>query len=152
MHADVTLLGRLGADPEIRYTKGNQPQAVTSFSLAVDKPKRDEEPDWWRVTLWGDLAEFAANSLAKGCRVMIQGRPSLEEWEDANGGRHAKLGVTARVLRVVDWAQQEEPAEPEADSPAHSEAPPPSRRPTAPPCPSPAQGQRRYRSSDAGRR
>lgn len=149
MHANVTILGRLGHDPEIRYTKQSPPQAVTNFSVAVDRPNKEEDADWWRVTVWGDQAEFAANHLAKGCRVLIEGRPGLDEWTDDNGGHHARLGVTARAVRVIDWAETEAASE---DSAAPDEAPPGAGPQPPPPQPQTAARTGRYRPASAGRR
>ena len=132
MLSQVTLMGRLGADSELRYTPSGQ--AVCEFSLAV-QPYGQEEPDWWRVTCWEKQAEFAANHLAKGCRCLVIGTPRLEEWTDKEGGHHAKLAATARTIQAIDWA-----ADAAADEEAASPEPPPAPRPApaSRPAPRPA--------------
>jgi single-strand DNA-binding protein len=73
----ITLVGNLGADPEMRYTPNGQ--AVTNFSLATNKTyKKDgenvKETKWWRVSCWGQRAETANQYLKKGSKVLIEGR------------------------------------------------------------------------------
>jgi single-strand DNA-binding protein len=114
MHSSASLMGRLGSDPDIKYTSNGE--AVCNVSVAVDQYDREAEPDWWRLTLWGKQAEFAATYLAKGCRVYVEGRPGLDEWEGEDGGHHAKLALTVRTIKAIDWAEGDGwPAEPEAD-------------------------------------
>lgn len=105
MHANANLLGRLGQDPELRYTQSGK--AVCNLSLAVDQFDREADPDWWKLTLWEKQAEFAATHLAKGARVFVEGRPGMEEWEDGDGGHHAKLSLSVRTLQVIDWADDD---------------------------------------------
>lgn len=65
----VFLMGRLAADPELRYTTGGA--AVATFTLAVDRPKykdKEQETDWPQIIAWRQKAEFAANYLTKGGR------------------------------------------------------------------------------------
>lgn len=82
----VNLIGRLGADPELRHTpKGT---AVTEINLAVDDGwGENKKTAWIGVTIWGATAELAARALRKGDRVGINGRLSQEEWEDKNTGK-----------------------------------------------------------------
>lgn len=107
MLSTVTLMGRLGHDPELRYTKGDPAHAVVNLSVAV-QPYGQEEADWWTVTCWDQQAEFAAHHLAKGGRVLVIGQPRLEEWEGEDGSHHTRLACTARTLQVIDWAESEE--------------------------------------------
>lgn len=84
------LIGRLGRDPELKYTAGGQ--AVCSLSVATDEsyyPKdggqKVEQTEWHRVTLWGKTAETAANYLAKGRLVYVEGRIKTRKWQDKDG-------------------------------------------------------------------
>ena len=120
MLSQVTLMGRLGQDPELRYTKSNPAQAVCTFSLAV-QPYGQEEPEWWRVTCWGQQAEFAANNLAQGGRVLVIGTPSLDRWEGRDGAARADLSCNCRTLQAIDRAAA---GEEEAERPAEAASPP----------------------------
>lgn len=126
MRATVILLGRLGGDPELRITIAGT--AVCNFSIAIDKEgEKDAPPDWWKVTCWEKTAEFCANNLAKGCRVLVEGRPGLEEWEGKDGTPYAKLAVVARSVQAIDWAsdtgQEEKPGRKQAAKAPATKAP-----------------------------
>jgi single-strand DNA-binding protein len=122
MHATAHLLGRLGGDPELRYTPAGK--AVCSFSLAVDRQGKDEVADWWSVTLWEKQAEFAANNLKKGGRVLVEGRPCLNTWTNERGEKNSRLALSARTLQVIDWAETTRPASGEASSASGSQQAP----------------------------
>lgn len=85
----VILIGRLGADPELKYTPSGQ--AVANFNLATDDSYKDkdgkkiEQTDWHRVTSWGKLAEICGQYLKKGSQVMIEGKIKTRSYEDKNG-------------------------------------------------------------------
>ena len=72
------IIGNLGRDPEMRYTANGQ--AVTQFTVAVNRNYRDsnnewkEETEWFRVVAWGPLAERTAEYLRKGRKVYVEGR------------------------------------------------------------------------------
>ncbi|MBO9484264.1 single-stranded DNA-binding protein [Salinisphaera sp. G21_0] len=84
----VTLIGRLGRDPDCKATANGD--AVTILSLATEESwKKDGQKqtrtDWHRVVLYGKTAELAAQYLAKGHRVMIEGQLQTRKWQDQNG-------------------------------------------------------------------
>lgn len=118
MYSQVSLMGRLGQEPQLTYVKGDV--AVCSFSVAV-QPTKDSPTDWWKVTTWREQAEFAANHLTKGGRVMIVGDPRLDEWDDEKG-HHARLAVTARTLKVIDWADDPEEVDGKGEAGSQQEA------------------------------
>src|SRR5579862_9978643 len=80
------LVGRLGRDPETRFTSGGQ--AVANFTLATDETfkdrsgERQKRTEWHRIVLWGKLAEIAQQYLKKGQLVYIEGRIQSRQWED----------------------------------------------------------------------
>ncbi len=80
----VILVGRLGRDPETRYTGGGQ--AVANFSVATDETYKDrngerqKRTEWHRITVWGKQAEIAQQYLKKGSLVFIEGRIQSREW------------------------------------------------------------------------
>jgi len=74
----ITISGRLGSDPEMRYTQAGK--AVASFRVACNRAQKDE-CDWFSVTCWEKQAEFASNYLRKGREVTIQGRMQSRQYE-----------------------------------------------------------------------
>lgn len=86
---EVTLIGRLGKDPELKYTPAGKP--VCELSVATGKQWKDqqgqkqERTEWHRVKVWGPAAEHCANYLSKGSRVMVRGEIQTRSWEDQEG-------------------------------------------------------------------
>lgn len=118
MFNQITLVGNVGQDPEMRYTPSGQP--VTSFSLAVNKSwvgadgQRQDKTLWFRVTCWRKLAETVSQYVKKGSKVLVVGE--IEEarpWTDKDGNNRASLDVTASAVRFLDSKPQAE-AMPEA--------------------------------------
>lgn len=82
------ICGRLGQDPEVRYTRGNT--AVATLSVATQKTfKRNnekvEKAEWHRVVAWGKLAEICDSYMNKGDRVLVEGEIETQKWTDNNG-------------------------------------------------------------------
>jgi len=97
------LIGRLGQDPEMRYTP--EGQAVSKFSLATDRPAKpgtQSEPDWHSVVCWRKLAEFAGQHLSKGRLVFVAGRLTYRSWEGKDGQRHRATEIVASELIPLD--------------------------------------------------
>src|SRR5690348_7384003 len=97
------IIGNLGADPEMRYTPNGRP--VTQFNVAVNQSTKNqqtgewvEETDWFRVSVWGDRAERAAENLRKGNRVFVEGRFKTREFEGRDGQKRTSLEITADSL------------------------------------------------------
>jgi single-strand DNA-binding protein len=96
----VMIIGNLGRDPEMRYTPTGRP--VTQFSVAVNQSTKNqqtgewiEETDWFRVSVFGDRAERAAEQLRKGNRVFVEGRFRTREFEGQDGQKRTSLDITA---------------------------------------------------------
>ncbi len=96
----VMFIGNLGRDPEMRYTPTGKP--VTQFSVAVNQSTKNqqtgewtEETDWFRVSVFGDRAERAAEQLRKGNRVFVEGRFRTREFEGQDGQKRTSLDLTA---------------------------------------------------------
>ena len=97
----VMIIGNLGRDPEMRYTPNGR--QVTEFSVAVTHRGRDaatgewadQGTDWFRVTIWGDRAERAAEEFRKGNRVFVEGRFRTREYDAKDGTRRTSLEITA---------------------------------------------------------
>ena len=85
------LVGRLGRDPETRFTSGGQ--AVANFTLATDETfkdragERQKRTEWHRIVLWGKLAEITQQYLKKGMLVYVEGRIQTRQWEDKRDGQ-----------------------------------------------------------------
>ncbi len=97
------LIGRLGQDPEMRYT--SEGQAVSKFSLATDRPAKpgtQSDPDWHSVVCWQKLAEFAGQHLTKGRLVFVAGRLTYRSWEGKDGQRHRATEIVASELIPLD--------------------------------------------------
>ena len=99
----VTLLGNLGADPDVKKTAGGQ--SMTLFNLATSNAwtnkegQRQEHTEWHRIVVWGKLAETCAEYLSKGRKVYIEGRLQTRSWEDdKNQKRYATEIVASQVL------------------------------------------------------
>jgi single-strand DNA-binding protein len=101
---EMTIVGSLGRDPELRFTQGSR--ALCSITVAVGHRYKSgdqwkEETSWVDVTVWGDLGEHVAASCSKGTRVIIKGRIRQEEWEDKETKKkRTKLGLVADFVGV----------------------------------------------------
>lgn len=101
----VILVGRLGRDPETRYTSAGQ--AVCNFSLATDETfkdragERQKRTEWHRITVWSKLAEISQQYLKKGSLVYIEGRIQSREWTDKEGNKRTSHDIVANVMRML---------------------------------------------------
>ena len=109
----VMIIGNLGADPEMRYTPSGRP--VTQFNVAVNQSTKNqqtgewnEETDWFRVSVWGDRAERAAENLRKGNKVFVEGRFKTREFEGRDGQKRTSLELTADSLVNLEKRPREE--------------------------------------------
>lgn len=95
----VTLLGNLGADPELRMTQGGQAvlhlRIATSESYLDRNKVRQERTEWHRVSLWGNRAEALGKILAKGERVLVEGRLQTRSYDDKDGRKVYQTEVVA---------------------------------------------------------
>ena len=102
----VTLVGRLGKDPETRYTPSGQ--AVCNFSLATDESFKDRSgqrqtrTEWHRIVMWGKLAEIAQQYLKKGSLVYLEGRIQSRQWEDKRDGqKKTSYEIVANGMKML---------------------------------------------------
>ena len=98
----VELLGRVGMDPEMRYTQGGT--AVTHLRLATDRVRRggDMETDWHSIVVWDKLAEAVANYVEKGQRLYVSGRLVQNTWEEEDGQRRHRTEIHAQEVVFLD--------------------------------------------------
>jgi single-strand DNA-binding protein len=122
----VILIGRLGGDPEIRYT--NTGTAVANFSLATStnwtnkEGEREERTEWHRVVAFARLGEICGEYLSKGKQVYVEGRLQTRSWEDKDGNRRKTTEVVALQLQMLgspsgDRPPVEEDVEPREGEP-----------------------------------
>ena len=113
MYQQITLIGNLGRDPEMRYTPSGV--AVTNFSVATSRSwtgqdgQRQDKTVWFRVAAWDRQAETCNQYLTKGQRVLVVGE--LEEpstWTDREGNTRASLEVRARTVRFLNSRAENE--------------------------------------------
>jgi single-strand DNA-binding protein len=113
----VQIIGRLGRDPEMRYTPKGAP--VARFSVAVDhtwsnaEGQRQTETDWFSIEVWNKLAEICQKYLRKGRLVYIEGRLHTDRWQDEKGETQYLTKVIAHEMQMLD----RKPDEPEGAEP-----------------------------------
>jgi single-strand DNA-binding protein len=101
----VMIIGRLGKDPEMRYTPSGRP--VTNFSVATSRSwntsdgERRTETEWFNVVAWGSLAEICNQYLVKGQQVYVEGRLQSRSWEDSEGKRHSAVEIVANEMIML---------------------------------------------------
>ena len=109
----VMIIGNLGRDPEMRYTPSGRP--VTQFNVAVNQSTKNQQTgewveatDWFRISVWGDRAERAAENLRKGNRVFVEGRFKTREFEGRDGQKRTSLEITADSLVNLEKRNRED--------------------------------------------
>jgi single-strand DNA-binding protein len=109
MYNKTVLIGRLGADPEIRYTP--QQKAIANLSVATTESWRDksgerqERTEWHRVVLFGKLAEIASNHLKKGALVLLEGPIRTRKWQNSEGKDQYTTEIHADVMKMLGSKQ-----------------------------------------------
>ena len=101
----ITVLGRLTKDPDVRYTPSQK--VVCSFTLAVPREFRnpetnERETDFIPVVVWGKTAELCGNSLAKGHRLLVEGRLQIREFTGKDGQRRWITEIIARSVEFIE--------------------------------------------------
>lgn len=100
------LIGRLGADPEIKYTTDGL--MITSFRIATtEKWKDNEKTEWHRIITFKKLAEICGSYLKKGSLVYITGRIQTRSWEDKEGVKRYQTEIIANTMKMLDSRKQE---------------------------------------------
>lgn len=97
----VILMGRLTRDPEQRTTTTGK--TIASFSIAVDRGGQDDQADFFNVTAWEKLGDLVMQYLAKGRRVLVQGRLRQDTWDDKETGKkQSRIEVVATDVTFLD--------------------------------------------------
>lgn len=101
----VILIGRLGKDPEVKYTPSGTP--VAKFTLATDEVFKDrsgeqqKRTEWHSIVAWSKLAEICGQYLVKGKQVYIEGSIRSRQWEDQAGNKRTSYDIIAREMKML---------------------------------------------------
>jgi single-strand DNA-binding protein len=101
----VILVGRLGQNPEVRYTPSGA--AVANFSLATNETwmdksgQKQERTEWHRIVVWGKLAELCGQYLQKGRQAYVEGRLQTRQWQDKDGQTKYTTEVQAQTVQFL---------------------------------------------------
>ncbi|HXH76123.1 MAG TPA: single-stranded DNA-binding protein [Bacteriovoracaceae bacterium] len=124
----VILLGRLGQDPELKYTPGGS--AVCNFSMATteawtDKQgQKQEKTEWHRIVVWGKLAELCNQYLAKGRQAFLEGRLQTRSWDDKEGHKRYTTEILATTVQFIGGATASQGSQQTDSSNSYNQAPP----------------------------
>lgn len=105
---NVTLIGRLTRDPEVRYTSGSQ-MAVARFSIAIDRPVRnggEKQTDFPSIVVFGKQAENCERFLTKGRLVGIEGRIQTGSYTNKDGNKVYTTDVVANRVEFLEWGDR----------------------------------------------
>lgn len=123
----VILVGRLGADPEVRYTSGGT--AVAKFNLATSETYKDKEggkqekTEWHRVVAFGKLGEICGEYLSKGKQVYVEGKLQTNSWEDKDGNKRYTTEVNIANMVMLGSGEGGAPKEFSSSAQSHSSGP-----------------------------
>lgn len=101
----VLLIGRLGGDPEVRYTSNGG--AVANFTLATNESwtdksgQKQERTEWHRVVVWGKLGELCGQYLSKGRQAYVEGRLQTRDWTDKDGNKRYTTEIVAQNVQFL---------------------------------------------------
>lgn len=115
----IVVQGRLGRDPELRYTQNQIP--VASFSLAVERDMADQQTgqratDWIDVVAWRKTAEFASKYFRQGQMCVVSGRLQIRDWTDRDGNKRKQAEIMAQNLYFAGPKQDGEGQSGRSDS------------------------------------
>lgn len=113
---EARILGRLGADPEIRYT--NTGTAVASFNVATTERWKGQDglqdkTEWHKCTAWGKTGELISEHFSKGMRIYCQGRIETRKWQDQQNNDRYTTEIIVKEFKFVDPKNQSGQSEPE---------------------------------------
>lgn len=116
------LIGRLGKDPDIRYTPDGT--MVTTFRIATDEQWKDkngekvQKTEWHQIVTYRKLAEICGNYLVKGKLVFIEGRIQTRSWEDKEGIKRYTTEIVASDMKMLDSKGQNKADESSINAPS----------------------------------
>ncbi|MDY7019994.1 MAG: single-stranded DNA-binding protein [Cyanobacteriota bacterium] len=105
----VTLVGRAGRDPEVKYFESGS--VVCNLTLAVNRLRKNEDPDWFNLEIWDKTAEIAANYVRKGSLIGVKGSLKFDYWDDrATGVKRSKPVIRVYQLDLLGSKRDNESA------------------------------------------
>jgi single-strand DNA-binding protein len=118
----LQIIGRLGKDPEMRFTPNGAP--VATFSVAVGRSWKDaqgelkEETEWFSVVVWNKLAEICNQYLSKGARAYFEGRLQTRSWDDTvSGEKKYRTEMVAEDMIILDSRRKDDDEAPSRPAP-----------------------------------
>ncbi len=115
----VILMGRMTAEPELRYTTSNTP--VCSFTLAVERDYKDsegnKETDFIKCQSWRNSAEFVSKYFSKGQQIVVAGRIQTRTWDDQEGKKHYATEVVVDNVYFAGSSKKNEQSAEQQESP-----------------------------------
>lgn len=106
----VMLIGRLGKDPEVRYTSDGT--TVANFTMATSEEWKDkntgekqERTEWHKIVAWRRLGEICGEYLRKGSQIYIEGKLQTRSWEDRDGNKRYTTEIVANTMQMLDSAK-----------------------------------------------
>lgn len=115
----VMMIGRVGRDPEMRYTPSGRP--VTTFSIGTSRSwntsegEKRTETEWFNVVAWSNLAEICKQYLVRDRLVYIEGRLQTRHWEDQEGQKHTATEIVASEMIMLDDRRDVNQASPDPE-------------------------------------
>nr|BFD62648.1 hypothetical protein BdHM001_13290 [Bdellovibrio sp. HM001] len=106
----VILVGRLGADPEVKAIGSGSTVARLNLATSetwVKDGQRQERTEWHRITVWGKLAEICGKHLSKGRQVYVEGKLQTRQWEDQQGQKRFTTEIVASTVQFLGGATGE---------------------------------------------
>jgi len=117
----VILIGRLGANPEVRYLPQNE-RAVARFNIATNErffvqgAENKDRTEWHRIVSWGKLAEFCEKFLTQGMQICVEGKLRTRSWQDREGNKRSTTEVEAQNIIMLSRRDEKESPGPESSS------------------------------------
>ena len=109
---NVIIVGRAGADAEIRYFDSGKAKASVSLAVNRYRAKGEDITDWFRVDFWERDAEIAAEYIKKGTQLLIEGRVSVNRWKDQSSGEERELySIVCTSFRLLGSKKDSQMAE-----------------------------------------
>lgn len=111
----VIIIGRLGADPELKTVTGGQSvcrlSVATSENWTDREGQKQERTEWHRIVVWGKLAELCGKYLSKGRQAYIEGRLQTRSWEDQQGQKRYTTEIVANTVQFLGGQTEARPSQ-----------------------------------------
>ncbi|MDD5006344.1 MAG: single-stranded DNA-binding protein [Candidatus Omnitrophica bacterium] len=117
----ATLIGRLAAQPEIKYLQNGDP--VCNFNLATSESwknkegEKQEKTEWHKIIFFGKLAEICTQYLIKGSLIYLEGKIQTRSWDDKEGVKHYTTEIVGKEMKMLGGKKEGEPTQQADDTP-----------------------------------